>query len=45
MCKADYKERINEIISRHNNDSKKIISIIQEVQKSTIICLKKHWFI
>lgn len=33
MFNVDFKEKVNEIISRHNNDKKKIISIIQEVQK------------
>lgn len=33
MFKASFKERVNEIISQHNNDNKKIISIIQDVQK------------
>ena len=33
MFNVDFKEKVNEIISRHHNDKKKIISIIQEVQK------------
>ncbi|NLK65691.1 MAG: NAD(P)H-dependent oxidoreductase subunit E [Tissierellia bacterium] len=33
MLDLSFKERVNEIISRHNNDKKKIISIIQDVQK------------
>ncbi len=33
MFNVSFKEKVNEIISRHNNDKKKIISIIQEVQK------------
>lgn len=34
MFNVDFKEKVNEIISRHNKDEKKIISIIQEVQKA-----------
>lgn len=33
MFKTSYKDKVNEIILRHNSDKKKIISIIQEVQK------------
>lgn len=33
MFTVDFKEKVNEIILRHNNDKKKIISIIQQVQK------------
>lgn len=33
MFDIDFEEKVNKIISRYNNDDKKIISIIQEVQK------------
>ena len=33
MFNVSFKEKVNEIISLHNNYKKKIISIIQEVQK------------
>ena len=33
MFNVNFKEKVNEVISRHNNDKKKIISIIQEIQK------------
>lgn len=33
MINAGFKEKVNEVISKHNNDKKKIISIIQDVQK------------
>ena len=33
MFTVDFKEKVNEIILHHNSDKKKIISIIQQVQK------------
>lgn len=33
MFNEVFKEKVNEIITRHNSDKKKLISIIQEVQK------------
>ncbi|HHZ03223.1 MAG TPA: NAD(P)H-dependent oxidoreductase subunit E [Tissierellia bacterium] len=33
MFKVDFKEKVDAIILRHNSDKKKIIGIIQEVQK------------